>query len=73
MLQQGGHDILLTEEKGCDCMIVTNTQKVMDTIDDPQLEFYKLIGEGFHAMQEGRTSTVEEVRELLEMRRSERD
>ena len=37
-----------------------------------KLELYRLIGEGYKAMQEGRTSTIEEVREKLEKRRKER-
>ena len=54
-------------------MIMTNMQKTVDKTDDSQLEFYKLIGEGFRAMQEGRTFTIEEIRESLELRRRERD
>jgi len=30
-----------------------------------KLEFYRLVGEGYKAMQEGRTSTIKEVREKL--------
>jgi hypothetical protein len=36
------------------------------------LELYRLIGEGYKAMQDGRTSTIEEVRVKLENRRKER-
>ena len=36
------------------------------------LEFYRLIGEGYKAMQDGRTSTIDEVREKLKKRREER-
>ena len=52
-------------------MIMTSAQKTVNVPDNSQLEFYKLIGEGFQAMQEGRTSTIEEVRELLELRRKD--
>ena len=54
-------------------MIMTGAQKTVNAPDNSQLEFYKLIGEGFQAMHEGRNSTIEEVRELLETRRKERD
>ena len=37
-----------------------NTAEVNDTV---RLEFYRLIGEGYIAMQDGRISTIEEVRE----------
>ncbi len=35
-----------------------------------KLELYCLIGEGYKAMQEGRTSTIDEVREKLETKRN---
>lgn len=37
-----------------------------------KLELYRLIGEGYKAMEEGRESTLEEVVERLEKRRAER-
>lgn len=37
-----------------------------------RLELYRLIGEGYKAMQDGRTSTIEEVREKINKRRTER-
>lgn len=59
-------------KKGCDCMMATNAQKVVETEDTAKLEFYRLIGEGYKAMQDGRTSTINEVREKLKKRREER-
>lgn len=54
------------------CMVVTNAQKMMETPDAAKLEFYRLIGEGYKAMHEGRTSTIDEVREKVQVRREER-
>ena len=52
-------------KKGCDCMLATNAQQVIEPTDTTKLEFYRLIGEGYKAMQDGRTSTIDEVREKL--------
>lgn len=54
-------------------MLATNTQQVMEPADTTKLEFYRLIGEGYKAMQDGRTSTIDEVREKPKKRRVERD
>lgn len=53
-------------------MIAAKPQITAETSDTAKLELYRLIGEGYKAMQEGRTSTMEEVREKLDMRRKER-
>lgn len=53
-------------------MLATKPQIIIETSDSAKLELYRLIGEGYKAMQEGRTSTIEEVREKLEKRRKER-
>lgn len=53
-------------------MLATKPQVTAETPDSAKLELYRLIGEGYKAMQEGRTSTIEEVREKLEKRRKER-
>jgi hypothetical protein len=53
-------------------MIATNVKKVVESADTDKLEFYRLIGEGYKAMQDGRTSTIDEVREKLNKRRVER-
>lgn len=58
--------------EGCDRMLATNTQQVIEPTDTAKLEFYRLIGEGYKAMQDGRTSTIDEVREKLNKRREER-
>jgi hypothetical protein len=59
-------------KKGSDCMLVANPQHVVEPTDTAKLEFYRLIGEGYKAMQDGRTSTIDEVREKLKNRRDER-
>lgn len=53
-------------------MLATKTQNVVVPTDVAKLELYRLIGEGYKAMQDGRTSTIEEVREKLKQRREER-
>jgi len=53
-------------------MLATNTQQVIEPTDTAKLEFYRLIGEGYKAMQDGRTSTIDEVREKLKKRKEER-
>ena len=53
-------------------MLAANTQHVIEPADTTKLEFYRLIGEGYKAMQDGRTSTIDEVREKLKNRRDER-
>ena len=52
-------------------MLATKPQ-VVETSDTAKLELYRLIGEGYKAMQEGRTSTIDEVRGKLKQRREER-
>lgn len=52
-------------------MLATNAQHVVEPTDTAKLEFYRLIGEGYKAMQDGRTSTIEEVREKINQRRAE--
>lgn len=56
--------------KGCYHMLATKPQ-IANTSDTAKLELYRLIGEGYKAMQDGRTSTIEEVREKLKKRREE--
>ena len=53
-------------------MLATNAQKVIDPTDTAKLEFYRLIGEGYKSMQDGRTCTIDEVREKIKKRREER-
>ena len=59
-------------KKGSDCMLATKPQTVTETPNTAKLELYRLIGEGYKAMQDGRTSTIEEVREKINKRRTER-
>lgn len=40
--------------------------------DMTRLELYRKIGEGYKAMQEGRVSSIEEVKERIQKRRAER-
>lgn len=63
---------ILNSRKGCDDMVAVNTECAIETADTTKLEFYRLIGEGYKAMQEDRTSTIDEVREKLKKRREER-
>ena len=49
-------------------MLATKPQTVTETPNTAKLELYRLIGEGYKAMQDGRTSTIEEVNK----RRTER-
>ena len=53
-------------------MLAANAQHVIEPTDTTKLEFYRSIGEGYKAMQDGRTSTIDEVREKLKKRREER-
>ena len=53
-------------------MLAAEPQTVVETPDTAKLELYRLIGEGYKAMQDGRTSTIEEVREKINKRRTER-
>lgn len=48
--------------------MLSKKPQVAETSDTAKLELYRLIGEGYKAMQEGRTSTVDEVREKLKKR-----
>ncbi len=53
-------------------MLAIKPQPAKETSDTAKLELYRLIGEGYKALQDGRTSTLEEVREKVEQRRKER-
>ena len=53
-------------------MLATKPQTVTETPNTAKLELYRLIGEGYKAMQDGRTSKIEEVREKINKRRTER-
>jgi hypothetical protein len=55
-------------------MLAVQQPKVDEKIKEEKsrLEFYRLIGEGYKAVEEGRESTLEEVVERLEKRREGR-
>ena len=53
-------------------MLVSNSQKSSINADPARLELYDLITEGYRAMNDGHTSPISEVRELIEKRRKER-
>lgn len=40
--------------------------------DEAKLELYTLLGQGYRAMQEGRESSIEEVKERIKQRREQR-
>ena len=50
-------------------MLAIKAQNTTEVNDTAKLEFYRLIGEGYKAMQDGRTSTIEEVKEKIGQRR----
>lgn len=64
--------ILYLNRKGCDHMFATKPQVTLENEDAKKLELYRLIGEGYRAMQDGRTRTIEEVREKLQKGRESR-
>ena len=47
-------------------------KQVVNSTEPEKLELYRLIGEGYKAVQNGRTSTIEEVRESLRKQREMR-
>ena len=53
-------------------MLVRNMQSIIESTETSKLELYRLIGEGYNAMQDGKTSTIDEVRENLKLIRAER-
>ncbi len=59
-------------EEGSELMLAAKAQNNVEVNDTAKLEFYRLIGEGYKAMQDGRTRTIEEVREKIDQRRKDR-
>ena len=53
-------------------MLAAKPQTVVETPDTAKLELYRLIGEGYKAMQDGRTSTIKKIQEKINKRRTER-
>lgn len=50
-------------------MLVDEEQNTAAVIDAAKSEFYRLIGEGYIAIKDGRISTIDEVREKIDQRR----
>jgi hypothetical protein len=48
-----------------------DTAAQIEIKDEARLELYTLLGEGYKAMQEGRESTVDEVKDRIDKRRNE--
>ncbi|MGN0169705.1 MAG: hypothetical protein ACI39H_02965 [Lachnospiraceae bacterium] len=40
-------------------MFVTKAQQIIEPTDTAKLELYRLIGEGYKAVQDGRVSTID--------------
>ena len=60
------------KQGGGNCMIEIKSQIIGRIPDIAKLELYRVIGEGYKAMQDGRTSTIEEVREKINKKTTER-
>ena len=52
--------------------VISEHPSIKDGSDIAKLELYRLIGEGYKAMQDGRVVSIEEVREQANKRREER-
>lgn len=53
-------------------MVAGKAQNTAEVIDAAKLELHRLIGEGYKAMNDGRISTINEVREKINQRRKDR-
>lgn len=53
-------------------MITSERPIIKNSSDTAKLELYRLIGDGYKAMQDGRVISVEEVRKKINKRRKER-
>lgn len=51
--------------------VITKSQTAKEISDILKVELYRLIREGYEALQDGRISTIEEVKEKVEWRRKE--
>lgn len=58
-----------------DLMATATSNSVMEreNTDAAKLEVYRLIGEGYKAMQEGKVSSIDDVCVRIKKRRAERD
>lgn len=55
------------------CTMAENQQKTDKIQDIRLLEFYRVIGEGYKAMQDGRANTIEDVREKMKQQKLHRN
>ena len=53
--------------------VTSNPATGRENMDAEKLELYRLVGEGYKAMQEGRVSSIEDVCDRIKKRRAERD
>ena len=65
-------DILFFIE-GVRCTMTKNQQETDKIQDIRKLEFYRILGKGCKAMQDGRISIIEDVREKLRQQRIHRN
>lgn len=60
-------------ERGDLMVTITNKRTIeKNNSDATKLELYRLIGQGYKAMQEGRVSSIDDVRERMKQRRENR-
>lgn len=52
-------------------MLTANTQNSLKTETASKQRFYRIIGEGYKAMNDGRVSSIDEVREKLKVKREQ--
>ena len=53
-------------------IVISEHLSIKNSSDIAKLKLYRLIGEGYKAMQDGRVVSIEEVREQTNKRREER-
>ena len=59
--------------EGVSCTMTKNQQETDKIQDIRKLELYRIIGEGYKAMQDGRISDIKDVREKLRQQRIHRN
>lgn len=59
--------------EGVRCTMTKNQQETDKIQDIRKLELYRIIGEGYKAMQDGRISEIEDVKEKLRQQRIHRN
>lgn len=53
-------------------MMTASTDTIVRTTDSAKKELYRLLAEGYQAMQDGQICTIEEVKDAITKRRLER-